>query len=76
MKSTTTIHGQRSLNVSIESFSERRAAMLRKRLAQLVVPPGGTAHTATTAEYAAATQEVSEAMLDEIHFMLRVLIRA
>ena len=63
------------MDIGTETFNERRAAILRKALTHRVVPPGGTVHVHTTAEEHAATQEVLERMLDEIHSMLRALTR-
>jgi hypothetical protein len=63
------------LKIATETFSERRAALLRHSLSDRVVPPGGQTHVHTTAEEHAATQHVLEEMLDEIHAMLRVLTR-
>ena len=63
------------MNIASESFSERRTALLSQWLSRLPVRPGGMAHAATAADEAAATQHVMEAMLDEIHFMLRMLTR-
>jgi hypothetical protein len=61
------------MKISSATFDERRNDLLRRSMSDRVVRPGGSAHVPSDAEHEAATQRVTEQMLDEIHAMLRVL---